>query len=164
MNLTGFSVCNNLVNGRLRVFIITIHWLFFFQVHDMKDFLQNTLQKTFSIWQLFLPAVWKAQAGFLSRSRRTIRSSRSCRKPAGEYSNIYNDHFNILISLIENNFCDKSGDVDGNYGNGIDWKREKIRNIKNDNNEKYNNYPAAATLSLVLDLRDGALWKILSEI
>ena len=43
-------------------------------------------------------------------------------------------------------------------------KREKIKNIKNDNNDKYNNYPAAATLSLVLDLRDGALCKILSEI
>ena len=163
MNLTGFSVCNNLVNGRLRVFIITIHWLFFFQVHEMKYILSNTLQKASKL-TAFLLAVWKAQAGFLSRSRRTIRSSRSCRKPAGEYSNIYNDHFNILISLIENNFCDKSGDVDGNYGNGIDWKREKIRNIKNDNNDKYNNYPAAAALSLVLDLRDGALCKILSEI
>ena len=43
-------------------------------------------------------------------------------------------------------------------------KREKIRNIKNDNNDKYNNYPAADTLSLVLNLRDGALCKILSEI
>ena len=127
--------------------------------HSVKHFAKDILKLTAS-----LPAVWKAQAGFLSRSRRTIRSSRSCRKPAGEYSNIYNDHFNILISLIENNFCDKSGDVDGNYGNGIDWKREKIRDIKNDNNDKYNNYPAAAALSLVLDLRDGALCKILSKI
>ena len=38
------------------------------------------------------------------------------------------------------------------------------KSIKNDKYDQYNNYPAAATLSLVLDLRDGALCKILSEI
>ena len=93
---------------------------FFFKYMTGKTFCQTLCKRRSQVDRFFLPAVWKAQAGFLSRSRRTIRSSRSCRKPAGEYSNIYNDHFNILISLIENNFCDKSGDVDGNYGNGID--------------------------------------------